>query len=932
MRLPLFPQLVLIATVLQPALFAIGQPRYIEDLATHGSFPLVQAGAAAPLYADPNDYPGVLRAAKDVQADIARVTGRTPALAADAGVPGAHVVVAGTLGRNRLIDRLVRDGRLDTQAIAGKWEAFLVQVVAKPWPGTESALVIAGSDQRGAIYGLYSLSEQIGVSPWYWWADVPVRHRNSLFVRAGRYLQAPPAVKYRGISLDSEAPALSGWVREKFGGYNSRFYAKVFELLLRMKGNCLWPAMGDSGFNEDDPLNPQLAGEYGVVVGTAHHGPERRAFWTALWTDGVARNKAQERIVALGGRGDGGLPMDGEANLAQLERIVAGQRRILAEKVNPNVKSIPQLWALYYKEEQESYEKGMRVPEDVTLLWSDDNWGNLRRLPTPDERHRSGGAGIYYHFDSAGGPRHCSWIDTNPIAKVAEQMTLAYRYGADRIWIISVGDLKPMEFPTEFFLHLAWDPARWPKEKVPEYTRLWAEREFGREHAAGIAGMVTRYTCYTGRRKPQLLEPGTYSVVNYDEAGRAVADFDKLVRQAERMSARLPESARAAFFELVLHPIKAAAQVTELYAAAAKNRLYAAQGRAATNGMAARARALLQADAELSAYYNHKLLGGKWNHLMDRQPPENILPALKDLELPAAASPGVAIEGSELAWPGAAGFAELPAFDVYNQPRRWIEVFNRGRAPFEFAATVSEPWIVLSAPGGKVHDAQRLWVTVDWKKVPLGVSDGFVEVAPAGGSPAMVKVIAINPQQPTRESLSGFIQANGYVAVEAAHYTHKTAAGPLNWEKLPDYGRTLSAMAVYPLTERSLLPPTAAPCLEYRMYLFSAGKVEVEAVLSPTLNFVPGRGLRYAISFDGEPPQVIDALEHNSLQDWETAVKDSVRKAISTHTIAQPGYHTLKFRMVDPAVVLERIVVNLGGVKASYLGPPESYRGTAAAK
>ncbi len=917
---------------------ALGEPRYVEDASGPGRFPIV-AAKAAPIYVDAEDWAGVVRAAGDLRDDVQRVTGSTPAVMSQTGALGADAILVGTLGKSRVIDELARAGKIDAARIAGKWESFLIQVVPKPLPGVANALVIAGSDKRGTIYGIYDLSEQMGVSPWYWWADVPVRHRDALYVKPGTTVEGPPAVKYRGIFLNDEAPALSGWVHEKYGTYNHLFYEKVFELVLRLKGNYLWPAMWNNAFNEDDPLNPKLADEWGIVMGTSHHEPMLRAQqewkrhgtgpWNYtlngaelrdFWAEGVRRNRNYESIVTLGMRGDGDKPMSASANTSLLERIVEDQRKILAAEVNPDVTKIPQDWALY-KEVQEYYEKGMRVPDDVTLLWCDDNWGNIRRLPTPAERNRSGGAGIYYHFDYVGDPRNYKWINTNPISKVWEQMNLAWRYGADRIWIVNVGDLKPMEFPIEFFLRMAWDPARWPKERLPEFGRLWAEREFGPEHAAEIADIVSTYTKYNGRRKPELLEPSTYSLVDYDEADRVSADFESLVKRAERLSQELPESARPAFFELALHEAKAAAQVTELYVAVAKNRMYAEQGRVATNDMAARARELFQADADLSAYYNHTLLDGKWDHMMDQthigytywqEPPKNTMPEVKEIAVPEAAAMGVDVEA-------------LPAFDVFNRQRQHIDVFNRGRTPFDFTATASAPWVVLSTSRGRIEKEQRLWVSVDWSKAPRGAASGFVEITGAGGAPAKVRVDEFYPQEPTRDALNGFVEAGGIVSIEAEHYTNKVDAGAARWEKIPDYGRTLSAMSIFPVTAASVAPPAGSPRLEYRMFLFNPGQVAVDAIIAPTLNFVPGRGLRFGVSFDDQPPQILDALAENSQADWAASVKDNVRTVRSVHTLAGSGYHTLKVWMVDPAVVLEKLVVDLGGLKPSYLGPPESF-------
>ncbi|GIL41165.1 glycosyl hydrolase 115 family protein [Roseiterribacter gracilis] len=943
--------LIVALCLLSGTAFALGQDRYVTFVPGAGAFAIVQGKSVAPIFVDLADFAGVVRAAKNLQTDIARVTRQTPKLVQGRGELGSAPILIGTIGKSSLIDQLIRDGKLDVTDVAGKWEAFVIQTVANPLPGVASALVIAGSDKRGTTFGIYDLAEQIGVSPWAWWADVPVVQHDALFVVAGRHVERESPVKYRGIFLNDEAPALAGWAQEKFGGLNHQFYEHVFELILRLKGNYLWPAMWANAFNEDDPLNPKIADEYGIVMGTSHHEPMLRAQqeWKRhgkgpwdysknekvlqdFWREGVRRNKDLESIITLAMRGDGDEPMSEDANVALLQKIVADQRKILSEEVNPDLTKIPQLWALY-KEVQEYYEKGMRVPDDVTLLWCDDNWGNIRRLPTAEERKRSGGAGVYYHFDYVGDPRNYKWINTNPIAKVWEQMSQALDYGADRIWIVNVGDLKPMEFPIDFFLNFARDPKRWPKEKLSEFARLWAEREFGAAHATEIADIVTTYGTYVGRRKPELLEPSTFSQLNYREADRVVADYQALVTRAEKVSAALPPAARDAFFQLVLHPAKAASIVTELYVTAARNRLYAAQGRASTNDLAARVRTLFQADADLTAAY-HKLGNGKWNHMMDQthigytywqQPPANVMPAVSSLLVAAQPQMGVAVEGAPQSWPGAWGAPVLPDLNVLGEQRRYIDVFNKGAGKFDFTATASEPWIALSTTRGTVEKDLRLWVRLDASKAPTGRSSGAVTITTPGMAPVTVRVHAFNPSIPSAPD-GAFVEADRYVAIEAEHFTRKEDAGAAAWQKIDHYGHTLSGMAVFPTTTESALPPAAAPRLEYRMYLTDPGKVDVEAIVGPTLPFVPGRGLRYAVAFDDETPQVIDIWASNTAQDWQRAVSDNARKPRSTHTVSGTGFHTLKLWMVDPGVVLQRLVVDLGGVRPSYLGPPESAR------
>ena len=964
---------------------ALGRPSYVTAVPAAGGFAVVDGTGAAAIWVDAADWPGVARAASDLQADVARVTTVMPAIERG-GPAGARVVIVGTLGRSALVDRLAREGRIDVSAIRGKWESFFLQTIRNPLPGVSSALVIAGSDKRGTIYGIYDLSEQIGVSPWYWWEDVTPEHKAALYVKPGMYRQGEPSVKYRGIFLNDEKPDLDFWVRETFGehptpgggrgtvaNFNHLFYARVFELLLRLKANYLWPAMWNNAFAEDDPDNARLADEYGIVMGSSHQEPMLRAQkewdwhlrgqygnWNYatqagvlddFWRAGVKARKDFENVYTIGLRGENDTPMVRtlEDGVTLTEKIVAEQRRILADEVRPDVTTIPQLWALY-KEVQEYYEHGLRVPDDVTLLWAEDNWGNIRRLPTAAERARPGGAGIYYHFDYHGGPRSYQWIDTNPIPKIAEQMRLAKQYGADRIWIVNVGHLKGYAFPTEYFLSLAWDASRWTEENTSEFTRLWAAREFGRANAADIADVMTAWTRFNGRRKPELVDARTYSTFNYREADRIVADYDAVVKKAEAISKRLPADKRDAFYELVLFPATASANLNAMYVAAARNNLYASQGRASANAWAAKTRALFAVDADLMTHFNKAFAGGKWDHFMDqphigytswRDPPANNMDAIHLVEVPVrdAAGLGVAVDGSAAAWPAADTVATplpaLPRFDSLNRQVSYIDVFNRGRTPYPFTATPSAPWIVLSRSSGTVGDEDiRVDVSIDWSRAPTGDSRGTVAIRGAGAD-VVVAVSARKPAGVTRQSLHGFAEGAGYVSIEAEHYTSARDAGERRWARVENYGRTLSAMrTVAPVGAAAAVPGDTAPRLEYRMYLFTPGEVTAALTLGPGLNFDPGRGVRLAVSFDDETPQVVTAVPQgynaqNGNRDWEESVRDNARVVTTRHTIAAAGYHTLKIWMVDPAVVLEKIVVNTSDapLRSSYLGPEESFRG-----
>jgi hypothetical protein len=746
--------------------------------------------------------------------------------------------------------------------------------------------------------------------------------------------------------------------------YGHEFYSRIFELLLRLKGNYLWPAMWNNAFNEDDSLNAALADEYGIVMGNSHQEPMLRAQkewdrryistlgnwnWTRhsdtlakFWREGIRRNRKFESIITIGLRGADDTEMGPggpQANIDKLEKIVSIQRNILAEELNQDVTKIPQLWCLY-KEVLDYYNAGMRVPDDVTLLWAEDNWGNLRRVPTAAERNRAGGAGIYYHFDYHGGPRSYQWINTNPIPKIWDQMSLAKQYGADRIWIVNVGHFRGYEFPMEYFLSLAWNPGDQNSVSLKDmkgFTERWAERTFGPTYAGDIADIISKTTRYNGRRKPELLSPSTYSLVNYGEAEKVVTDFRMLAEKAEKTGSLLPVDMHDSFYHLVLFPVKASSIVNELYFTAGKNALYAKEGRALTNEMAEKTELLFRADTSLMGYYNREYAGGKWNHFMDQthlgykswvDPPVNSLDALHlyRIQIPETADMGIALEGTEDVWPGSGESAALPSYDVFNRQERYLEIFNKGRQPFSFSVKGDQPWILVTDTSGTISTEKRITVKIDWDKLPSGTQRGNVKINGAG-SQVMVSVSAFNPGS---QQIRGFVEADGYVSIEAQHFTAVNNTNDRKWEIIEDYGRTLSGMRATAFTDvPSADPGVNAPCLEYGMHLFSSGEAGIRITFSPTLNFLADRDLKIGLSLDEEEPRIVvvvpkDFSAMNGNEVWEQTVMDNARFIDLRQIIKTPGYHTLKIWMIDPGVVIEKIVVNTGGVRPSYLGPPES--------
>lgn len=820
---------------------------------------------ASVIYVDTSEEALVKRSAAFLQKDIETITGNRPALLNTfnkTDVAGKNIIVVGSTGRSSLLKKLVADKKIKP-SVNGKWEAYHIQTIVNPLPGIRNALVIAGSDRRGTAFGVFDVSRQIGISPWYWWADVPVRKKQNIFLKKNVSITGAPKIKYRGIFINDEAPALSNWTREKFGGFNHLFYEKVFELMLRLKANYLWPAMWGNAFYYDDSLNIKSADEYGIVIGTSHHEPLMRAHeewkyfgkgqkWNydsteaglqEFWRGGMQR-AWNEKIVSIGMRGDGDEPMSRETATALLERIVEDQRKIIEETTGKPASETPQLWALY-KEVQDYYDKGMRVPDDVTLLLCDDNWGNIRKLPKLDEKPRKGGYGIYYHFDYVGGPRNYKWVNTNPVPRVWEQMHLAWQYNAKQIWIVNVGDIKPMEFPISFFLDYAWDPEKIGAADLQSYTEKWTAAQFGNEHAKEIAAIISTYSKYNGRRKPELLDANTYSIQHYDEFATVVKDYNDLLSKAEKVNEQLPVEYRDAFFQLVLHPVKACANLNEMYYYTALNKDAYIKKYASANDFAGRVKQLYEKDSLISLQY-HQLNNGKWNHMMSQthigytywqQPPFNKIPALFYI-------PADSVE------------SEIPLNDVL---------------------------VRSSRDSIKANDAK--------------------------------------PR---------FYEWDEYVSIDAAHFTKAVNSRGITWQILPDHGRTGDAVTSFPVTSAARVPGNISAHLEYEFYTYSNGEFEINAFFSPTLNFHNAEnGLQYAISVDDEKPQVISINSEDKNTGagiWNKWVAENIIVKKTKHSIASPGKHTLKYWFVDPGVVLQKLVVDFGGMRPSYLGPPETLK------
>lgn len=591
---------------------------------------LLVNGDAASIYVDSRDLKGVGIAADNLCEDFLRVTGIKGVKTGNASE--ARIVV-GTIGHSVAIDEMVKRGVINKKELQGKLEKYIITT-------SDNQLVIAGSDRRGTIYGIYELSRQMGVSPWYWWADAPVMHHDAVYATRGTYTDGEPQVRYRGIFFNDEAPCLTSWVKNQFGtNYGGHaFYGKVYELLLRLKANFLWPAMWCWTFYGDDPENSRLADEMGVVVSTSHHEPMARNHqeWVRhrkeygewnyatnkvvldkFFREGIERMKGTEDVVTIGMRGDGDAPMTKDGTDTKLlEEVIRNQRRIISEVTGRPAKETPQVWALY-KEVQNYYDAGMRVPDDVTLLIADDNWGDVRRVPlTQKERQRKGGWGLYYHVDYVGTPRNSKWLNVTPTQNMWEQLTLAQQYGIDRLWVLNVGDLKPMEYQIDFFLDMAWKGK--PVENILKHTRQFCAQQFGEEQADEAARILNLGAKYAGRSTGEMLDAKTYNIETGDWE-RAVADYDRLEADALRQYLSLPQVFRDCYDQLVLFPIQAMANLYRMYYAQAKNHQLAARKDSEANYWADEVVRYFRQDSLLMLHYNRDIAGGKWNGMMTQK-------------------------------------------------------------------------------------------------------------------------------------------------------------------------------------------------------------------------------------------------------------------------------------------------------------------------
>lgn len=946
---------------------------------TKYAFTLASPRQTAAILYDASDAAVVKRAAELFAADVEAVTGRRPQVTSATGETGPAVIV-GTVGGSALIRRLSEAGKIDTAPLEGAWERYLIQTVANPLPGIRKALVIAGSDRRGAAYGLFTLSELIGVSPWYWWADVPVKKHAALHVDAPPTYSQTPSVRYRGIFLNDEDWGLTPWASQTFeperGNIGPRTYAKVCELLLRLKANYLALAMHpvSTSFNQI-PENKLVADTFAIVMGSTHCEPlllNTASEWDTqtmgpwnydknkeginrVLTQRVRENSPYENVYTLALRGlhDGAmsttLPMHEKVRM--LQQALLDQRQILAENIDRPVETVPQAFTPY-KEVLEIYSNGLELPDDVTIVWPDDNYGYMKRLSGVREQRRTGRSGVYYHVSYLGVPHSYLWFSTTPPSLMYEELRKAYDTTADRLWLLNCGDLKGSEMQVSLFLDMAWDIGRFTADNVVTYPARWLAGIFGEAYYDRLEAMTREHLRLAFPRKPEYMGWGyhwnrfdhnceqltdtDFSFTNYDEAPRRLEAYRKLGARAEALLHEIGDEARPAFYQLVYYPLRGAELMNRMTLGGQRNRWYARQGRAATNAVRDEVQRCYDSLQVITRGYN-SLLGGKWNHMMSmRQNYDGVsayfnLPHLATHD--AAGAPRLALQVAGEDVTGARAFHALPAFDNYLRRTYPVEIYNRGGGTLAWTAHASEPWVVLSKSAGKTADEERITVGIDWEKAPSGNAVPAQIVFRAGEQSEKVLVSLFNPTAPSRAELRGiYVENNGCVSIPAAGCHRVRENDRIKITAVEDLGIEGPALQLGdPTAPLQIFRSRDVPCAEYDFYAFDAGSVDVYTYVLPTFPLHADRDFRigentntdtkYSVQIDDGALATPSSSHVEYSQVWFESVLRNCAVNKSTLHIDKPGRHTLRIRVGDPGIVLQKIVLDFGGMKRSYLGP-----------
>lgn len=978
----------LISTSLNLALFIALLPPYISAQNTATSkdsiivstqfnkkdFPLVDKNKAATIYYDSKDALVVAKVATALQNDVKLVTGVIPSVKVDQKKLKGYVVIMGTLGQSALIDELQKNNKIDVSKVEGKWETFGIAVVNNPFPKVKQALVIYGSDRRGTAYGVFEVSKMIGVSPFWWWADVVPNHKNNLYIAPDKTITGPPDVKYRGIFINDEDWGMYPWAAKtydpKLGDIGPKTYAKIFELLLRLRANCIWPAMHPvSGAFNKYPANKLVADSFAIVTGSSHPEPllfNNASEWDVktmgpwnydtnkkgilkILNERVKGNAPFESVytIALRGIHDAGmvsnLPVSGKVKL--LDSALQDERNILATNINKPLKDIPQIF-IPYKEVMDLYEEGLKVPDDVTLVWPDDNFGYVKRLSNAEERKRSGRSGVYYHVSYQGEPHDNLWFSTTPPALMYEELQKVYETGGDRFWMLNVGDIKGCEYSMKLFLDMAWNFHQVSFDNINKDEPEWLASIFGEKYHDDFAKICDGFYHLAFTHKPEYMGGGLewnnnknnnekivdtkYSFINYNEAQSRIENYDALAEASTKIYNSIDPKLKPAYFELLHYPVKGAALMNKQMLLAKENRMDAVRKYSVTNLLQQEVKGLHDSLAELTHQYN-SMLNGKWNYMMsieagmtarfyEMPPTENIVPEQKS-------SMALSAEGEDYVQ-SLTEAHQLPGFNSISKKSYFVDVYNKGNEPITWVAKPGQDWILLSQTSGATKFKDRIWVNIDWTKAPKKESfTGYVLIT-ANDKTERVIVNCFNLEIDTEKLKNYFVEDNGTVSINAAQYSDKIETKEIKIETIKGIGMGDESLKLGDVLDAPLDHHNVdRPHVSYNFYTFQRGNVDVYTYALPVFSLDEKHETRYGVGIDNGVTSTAIAGSKEYMQSWKDNVLRNFSVYKSSLYIDKPGKHTLQIYCTDPGMIIQKIIIDLGGLKQSFLGPnPEKIK------
>ena len=884
-----------------PEGFSMKNVPHVSNLNTKNYFSLVSNGVATPVYVDKADYSVVGIAANLFTEDIQKITDKKPLLLNQFANQQSQIVIIGTIGKSELINQLIKSKKLNAETIRNQWESYIISTVLNPFPGVQQALVIAGSDRRGTAYGVLSLSEAMGVSPWYWWADVTPQKKNNLFVQNGTFIQNSPSVKYRGFFINDERfGGFAIWAAKTFdpmlGNVGPKTYQKVFELLLRLKGNYLWPAMhpGTRAFNHF-PENAKLADDYAIVMGSSHceqmlrnnedewkavgtygdfnYGTNRQTM-LKYWEKRVEINGKYENTYTLGIRGIHDYAMDGAKTIteqvAYTQLALDDQRNLLTKYVDNDISQVPQVLCAY-KEVLSVYQNGLKLPTDVTLLWADDNHGFIRQLSNPEEQKRAGGSGVYYHLAYHGDPDSWIWLSTISPSLVAYEMTKAYEYGADKIWIFNVGDIKPAEKELTFAMEMAWDSKKWKPQNAHLFIESWSAKTFGKETSREIAEIMKEYYRLAALGKEPHVRWIDFSET---EIAERIEAYQNIRKRADVLKEKIPRNLQNAYFQLILYPVTGAGLMNEYYLLARRSLVRASRGENdAMNDVAASKLAYNQLDT-LTEKYNLEISNGKWNHFWNWRPYGNQPSTTFDIEI---ATP-------ELIENGKAKQLLLPVEEAKNSYSfEWdgdaaakIPVWIQSTTPIKNQSFAAADNIFCTL---KVNEKQ-----IEGAALPIGNIWHATDIGPLWNKMGefditkgknLITITDVKTNSRIHAVFVGFqppFVVEPHLKIKASDFIKKRSRKNAKINIIQGLGGE-NAISILPFTAPIISEANIkqAPWVEYNVVL-QKGDNRIDIHTLPTQRIYNGRNVRFAVSVNNLPVHIFNIQADEFSAEWQKNV------------------------------------------------------------